>query len=48
VTEGIATRKELNESYTFMDMMEASAVLDMKSAVDAAIGEITMPKMPEK
>jgi hypothetical protein len=46
ITEGVATRKEINESYTFIDIMEALAVLDMKTDIEAAIGELTAPKIP--
>jgi hypothetical protein len=45
ITEGVATKKEINEEWTFMDIMEAIAVLDFKSEVERAISEITMPKV---
>jgi hypothetical protein len=48
ITEGVATKKEINEEWTFVDIMEALAVLDFKSAVERAISEITMPKMDTK
>lgn len=48
ITEGVATRQEINETYTFMDIHEALAVLEFKSEVEAAISEITMPKTETK
>jgi hypothetical protein len=48
ITEGVATKKEINEEWTFTDIMEALAVLDFKSEVERAISEITMPKVETK
>lgn len=48
VTEGVATKKEINEEWTFLDMMEGLAVLDFKSEVERAITEIMMPKVETK
>lgn len=45
ITEGVATKKEINDEWTFVDIMEALAVLDFKSEVERAITEITMPKV---
>jgi hypothetical protein len=44
--KGIATKKELNTEYTFDDMMELCAVLDMQSDIEEEITKITI-KPPE-
>lgn len=48
ITEGVATKKEINEEWSLVDIMEALAVLDFKSEVERAISEITMPKAETK
>jgi hypothetical protein len=45
ISEGIATRKEINETYTFMDIQETIGLIDFKNEVEAAISEISTPKM---
>jgi hypothetical protein len=46
IIDGWATKKEINESYTFMDIIEANAVLDCKAAVEIETAP-EMPKLPE-
>lgn len=42
VTEKVATLKEIDEHYSFVDIIKANAVLDMKNEVEKAIGSIVM------
>jgi hypothetical protein len=46
IAENWATRQEINTSYTFMDIVEANAVLDLRSAIEEAVTEMTRPKPP--
>jgi hypothetical protein len=47
VTEGIATLKEIDERYSFNDIMKANAVLDMKSEIEKTIGEVLAKRTGE-
>jgi len=44
VAERIASKEEVNREYTFMDIIKANAVLDMRSTIEEEVGEILMPK----
>ena len=44
ITEGVATKKEIDEYYTFKDIMKMNAVLDMKQEIKNQVDEITRPK----